>query len=72
MTSARRLAGRLAGPAGVAVGVGVRAAPGVGGLALVSAGAWMAYHPAGLIVGGLGLLADSVLSRVRPERTGAG
>lgn len=68
----RRLARASAGPAGIAVGVAVRAAPGVGGLGLVAAGAWMAWHPAGLIVGGLGLLADSVASRVRPGRAGAG
>lgn len=37
-----------------------KAAPGLVGLALVAYGAWLAYPPAGFVVGGLLVLADVV------------
>lgn len=46
--------------AATAAGVLFRAAPGIGGLGLVSYGTWLAYHPAGFIVAGAGLLVDRV------------
>lgn len=51
---------RLRLQAATAAGHAVRAAPGLGGLALISYGAWLAYHPAGFIVAGVGLLADRI------------
>ncbi|HEY9391267.1 MAG TPA: hypothetical protein VIR27_16065 [Mycobacteriales bacterium] len=54
----------------VAAGVVLRATPGVGGLGLVAYGAWLAWHPAGFMLAGAGLLADSVASRM--GRKGAG
>ncbi|MGI5232870.1 hypothetical protein [Actinoallomurus sp. CA-142502] len=54
--------------AATAAGHAVRAAPGIGGLALVSYGAWLAYHPAGFIIAGGGLLADRVADARRTAR----
>lgn len=35
--------------------------PGLAGAALVAVGAWQIYHPAGLIVGGMLLIAGAIL-----------
>jgi ABC-type protease/lipase transport system fused ATPase/permease subunit len=53
--------------AATAAGHLVRAAPALLGLLLVSAGAWMAWHPAGPLTAGVILLADVVASRIRPK-----
>lgn len=59
----------LAAPAGVVARYLLRTAPRLGGLALVAYGAWMAYHPAGYIVAGAGLLADQIAdARKEPPR----
>lgn len=41
------------------------AARAVAGLLLVAYGAWLAWHPAGFIVAGVGLLADRVSEELR-------
>lgn len=59
----------LAEPAGHLV----RALPGLTGLLLLSYGAWMAYHPAGLITAGGLLLADRIaVDRRRNRKPGGG
>lgn len=67
----RRAVAALAGAAGVLVRwaatlVLVGRAP--LGLALLSYGAWLAYHPAGWIVPGLLLLSDRVADEVKAMR----
>jgi hypothetical protein len=60
----QELLGRLAAVAGHSVRLGRiagRYVPGWAGAALVSFGAWSAWHPAGLIVAGLFLLAADAL-----------
>lgn len=66
--AARWRAAKLA--AATAAGHLVRAAPALLGLVLISAGAWMAWHPAGPLTAGVILLADVVASRVRPRGGG--
>lgn len=61
---------RLRLTAATAAGIVCRAAPGVGGLALVSYGAWLAYHPAGFVVAGAGLLADRIADARRTAGPG--
>jgi hypothetical protein len=41
------------------------ALPGLGGLAALSYGAWLAYPPAGFMVAGVGVLADVLWSRLQ-------
>ena len=65
-TRLKRLGLALATPAGHVV----RAAPGLGGLALISYGAWLAYHPAGFIVAGFGLLVDRIADARRAAEAG--
>ena len=55
---------RLAGAAGVVVGVLWRSLPGLAGLGLVSYGAWLAWRPAGFLVAGVLVLADQVADRL--------
>jgi hypothetical protein len=43
----------------------VRDLAGIAGAGAIAAGAWLIYAPAGLIVGGLLLLAAAILSAVR-------
>lgn len=47
---------RLAAPAGIAARVAPRFLPGVLGAALVTAGVWAVYYPAGLVTAGVFLL----------------
>ena len=42
------------------------AVPGLAGFALVSYGAWLAYHPAGYVVAGALIFADVVASSSTP------
>lgn len=53
----------LAGAVGAVLGFVLRATPGVTGLTLLSYGAWSAWHPAGWMVAGAGVLADTAWSR---------
>lgn len=59
---------RLAGAAGVVVGILVRVLPGLVGLLLVSYGAWLAWPPAGFLTAGLLVLLDLIADR--PGRGG--
>ncbi|WP_037605830.1 hypothetical protein [Streptacidiphilus rugosus] len=62
------LAGGLATAAGHSVRLGrtaLRYLPGWAGAALVSVGAWQAWHPAGFITGGVFLLAMDAMIPVR-------
>lgn len=61
---------RLAGAAGTVLGALWRAFPGLGGLVLVSYGAWLAWRPAGFLAAGVLLLADQVADRVAVRRRG--
>jgi hypothetical protein len=61
----------MAGAAGTVVRAAlaaVLAVRGIAGAALVAAGAWMAWPPAGFIVAGAALLADRILDD-RPRGT---
>lgn len=70
----QQLLGRLADVAGHTVRLGragVRYVPGWAGAGLVSGGAWMAWHPAGLIVAGGFLLAlDALIPSTRQRGEG--
>lgn len=61
-------AARLAGVAGLAVGALWRALPGLAGLGLVSYGAWLAWPPAGFLMAGVLVLADTVADRLAGPR----
>jgi hypothetical protein len=61
---------RLKLPAATTAGLLFRALPGIGGLALVSYGAWLAYHPAGFVVAGVVLLADRIADARRTAGPG--
>jgi hypothetical protein len=58
----------LATPAGLVV----RALPGLAGVGLLAGGAWMVYHPAGLITAGALVLADTVATGRGNRRGGEG
>lgn len=65
----RKSAAAAAAPLGNLVRVVVAALPGLLGVALVAYGAWMAWPPAGFIVGGLALLADRAWEQARTDRS---
>lgn len=67
---ATQAAVRYAPAAGALARVGLRAAPGLLGLALVAYGAGLVYRPAGFIAAGLLVLADVVASRRQPATGG--
>lgn len=60
--------GTAAAAAGTVLGALWRALPGLLGVALLSAGAWMAWPPAGLMTAGVLLLADLVDERLAERR----
>lgn len=64
-----RWAARWAAAAGTAVRIGGQILPGAAGLALVAYGAWLAWAPAGFMVGGALLLVDRAYARVAERRT---
>lgn len=68
VVSAAATAAGVAGSAVRALLVTVVAVRGAAALLLISYGAWLAYRPAGFIVGGLLLLVDRMLDE-RKERT---
>lgn len=58
----------LASAAGHVVRIGLAAAPALLGLGLLAYGAWLAWPPAGFMIGGLVVLSDVVWSRREPRR----
>lgn len=76
MTAVRAGLGRRMAAVALALAVPaahvVRALPGVIGLLLLSAGAWMAYPPAGFIVPGALLLADKIATERHKGTSGGG
>jgi hypothetical protein len=53
---------RLNGWVRASIGVVLTDLCGIGGAALISYGVWQVYHPAGLMMGGVLLLAGAVLN----------
>lgn len=64
--AAARLAAAAA--AGAAVGAVWRALPGLVGVGLLSAGAWLAWPPAGFMTAGSLVLADHIYDRLPKRR----
>lgn len=56
----------------VPLGAGLRrlgqALPGLAGVGILAYGAWLAWEPAGFIVGGMLLLADRAWEQIRADR----
>lgn len=58
----------LASLTGAAVRIALTAAPALIGLGALAFGAWLAWPPAGFMIGGLVVLADVCWSRREPRR----